>query len=63
MAREVFGANQLPGVLIVDRYNGYHQTPCAIQYCHARQLRAVQDLGKLAEDETLDPYKLFFDSC
>ncbi len=46
VAREVFGAQRLPGVLIVDRYNGYNQTPCAIQYCYAHLLREVQDLGK-----------------
>ncbi len=46
VAREIFGAKQLPGVLVVDRYNGYNQAPCAIQYCYAHLLREVQDLGK-----------------
>jgi len=46
VAREVFGAKRLPGVLVVDRYNGYNHTPCAIQYCYAHLLREVQDLGK-----------------
>lgn len=46
VAREVFGAKRLPGVLLVDRYKGYHQAPCAIQYCYAHLLREVQDLGK-----------------
>jgi transposase len=46
VAREVFGAQRLPGVLVVDRYNGYNQSPCAIQYCYAHLLREVQDLGK-----------------
>ena len=46
MARQVFGDQQLPGVLVVDRYNGYNQTPCAIQYCYAHLLREVQDLAK-----------------
>ena len=46
VAREVFAARRLPGVLVVDRYNGYNQTPCAIQYCYAHLLREVQDLAK-----------------
>lgn len=44
--REVFGTQRLPGVLVVDRYNGYNKAPCAIQYCYAHLLREVQDLGK-----------------
>ena len=46
VAREVFGAKRLPGVLVVDRYNGYNQVPCALQYCYAHLLREVQDLAK-----------------
>jgi transposase len=46
VAREVFGTQRLPGVLVVDRYNGYNRAPCAIQYCYAHLLREVQDLGK-----------------
>jgi transposase len=46
VAREVFGTRRLPGVLVVDRYNGYNRAPCAIQYCYAHLLREVQDLGK-----------------
>jgi transposase len=46
VAQEVFGTERLPGVLIVDRYNGYNQMPCLIQYCYAHLLREVQDLGK-----------------
>jgi len=46
VAREVLGTTRLPGVLVVDRYNGYNQAPCAIQYCYAHLLREVQDLGK-----------------
>jgi transposase len=46
VAHEVFGAQRLPGVLVVDRYNGYNQMPCAIQYCYAHLLREVQDLGQ-----------------
>ena len=33
VAKEVFGTEQLPGVLVVDRYNGYNRVPCQIQYC------------------------------
>jgi hypothetical protein len=46
VAQEVFGSKRLPGTLVVDRYKGYNQTPCSIQYCYAHLLRAVQDLGK-----------------
>lgn len=46
VAAEVFGASRLPGVLLVDRYNGYNRMPCAIQYCYAHLLREVQDLAK-----------------
>lgn len=42
----VFGANELPGVLVVDRYAGYNRVPCAIQYCYAHLLRDIQDLEK-----------------
>ena len=41
-----FGTQRLRGILVVDRYNGYNQTPCSIQYCYAHLLREVQDLGK-----------------
>src|SRR5438045_8734726 len=44
--QEVFGTKGLPGTLVVDRYNGYNQMPCSIQYCYAHLLREVQDLGK-----------------
>ncbi len=44
--QEVFGTKRLRGLLIVDRYNGYNQTPCALQYCYAHLLRDVQDLQK-----------------
>ena len=46
VAREVFGTEPLPGVLVVDRYNGYNRTPCSIQYCYAHLLRTVKDLEK-----------------
>ena len=35
-----------PGVLLVDRYNGYNKMPCSIQYCYAHLLRDVRDLEK-----------------
>ena len=44
--REVFGEDPLPGVLVVDRYSGYNQVPCKIQYCYSHLLRNVQDLEK-----------------
>lgn len=46
VAQEVFGTKRLPGTLVVDRYNGYNQAPCLIQYCYSHLLREVQDLGK-----------------
>ncbi len=46
VAQAVFGEKPLPGVLVVDRYAGYHKAPCALQYCYAHLLREVQDLGK-----------------
>ena len=46
VAKQVFGENKLPGVLVVDRYNGYNKAPCEIQYCYAHLLRNVQDLEK-----------------
>ena len=44
--REVFGNQPLPGVLVVDRYNGYNQVPCKLQYCYAHLMREVEDLAK-----------------
>ncbi len=46
VAAEVFGDEPLPGVLVVDRYNGYNKMPCSIQYCYAHLLREVKDLEK-----------------
>lgn len=42
----VLGNHPLPGVLVVDRYAGYNQAPCPLQYCYAHLLREVQDLEK-----------------
>lgn len=46
IALEMLGDKRLPGVLVVDRYNGYNKAPCDIQYCQAHLLREIQDLGK-----------------
>lgn len=46
VAQEVLGNKPLPGVLVVDRYQGYNKAPCEIQYCQAHLLRDVQALGK-----------------
>lgn len=51
IAREVLGDQPLTGVLVVDRYGGYNGAPCALQYCYAHLLRAVQDLQKEFPDE------------
>jgi transposase len=44
--KEVFGEKPVPGVLVVDRYNGYNKMPCSIQYCYAHLLRTVKELEK-----------------
>jgi hypothetical protein len=44
VAQAVLGARRLRGVLVVDRYQGYHRVPCALQYCYAHLLRDVEDL-------------------
>jgi transposase len=44
--KEVFGEKPVPGVLVVDRYNGYNKLPVEIQYCYAHLLRTVNDLEK-----------------
>lgn len=44
VAREVFGSEQLKGVLVVDRYAGYNRMPCRLQYCYAHLLREIKDL-------------------
>lgn len=46
VVKEVFGEKSLPGVLVVDRYQGYNKVPCEIQYCYAHLLRNIQDLEK-----------------
>ena len=51
VAQEVFGSEQLPGVLVVDRYNVYNKAPCHIQYCYAHLLRDVQDLEQEFPDK------------
>lgn len=50
VARRVLGEENLPGVLVVDRYGGYNQMPCKLQYCYAHLLREVEKL----EDEFSD---------
>jgi transposase len=44
VVKEVLGEKELGGVLVVDRYNGYNQVKCRIQYCYAHLLREVEDL-------------------
>lgn len=44
--KAVFGEENLPGALVVDRYAGYNRVPCRIQYCYAHLLRDVEDLLK-----------------
>ena len=49
--RGVFGNESLPGVLVVDRYNGYNKLPVKLQYCYAHLLRDLEKLGKDFLDE------------
>jgi transposase len=51
VAREVLGNQRLPGVLVVDRYNGYNKLRVMIQYCYAHLLRQVKDLEKDFPDQ------------
>lgn len=51
IANQILGPRRLPGVLVVDRYQGYNQAPCALQYCYAHLLREVQDLEKEFPEE------------
>jgi hypothetical protein len=44
VVREVLGEQELDGVLVVDRYNGYNRVKCRLQYCYAHLLRDVEDL-------------------
>ena len=46
VVREVLGSRRLPGTLVVDRYNGYNQAPCALQYCYSHLSRDIEDLQK-----------------
>ena len=50
--KEVFGTKELPGVLVVDRYNAYNRMPSKIQYCYAHLLRDVKDMEKEFPDNT-----------
>lgn len=49
--KSVFGEHSLPGVLVVDRYNGYSKLPVTLQYCYAHLLRDLEKLGKDFPDE------------
>jgi len=46
VVKEVLGTRRLPGTLVVDRYNGYNQAPCPLQYCYAHLLRDTEDVEK-----------------
>ncbi len=51
IAREILGEGRLPGVLVVDRYQGYNRTNCKVQYCLAHLLRKVEALESEFPDE------------
>ena len=46
VVEEVFGKEQLSGVVVVDQYAGYNRVPCSMQYCYAHLLRKQEDLAK-----------------
>jgi transposase len=46
VVEEVFGSEQLGGVLVVDQYAAYNYAPCSLQYCYAHLLRKQEDLAK-----------------
>jgi transposase len=50
-AISVFGPNQLPGVLVVDRCPAYNRAPCKIQYCYSHILREIQSLPEKFPDK------------
>lgn len=46
VAAEVLGTAPIPGVLVVDRYGGYNNAPCDLQYCYEHLRRSIEDLVK-----------------
>ena len=52
IVKEVLGTRPLPGTLVVDRYSGYNQAPCALQYCYSHLSREVKDLKKKFPDKS-----------
>lgn len=44
VVKEVLGEQKLSGTLVVDRYAGYNQAPCQLQYCYAHLLREIEEL-------------------
>ncbi|EKD32174.1 MAG: hypothetical protein ACD_77C00159G0002 [uncultured bacterium] len=54
--KSIFGEKTLPGVLVVDRYNGYNKLPVKIQYCYAHLLRDVEKLEKNFPEEEVKSF-------
>jgi transposase len=46
VVKEVLGPRHLSGTLVVDRYNGYNQAPCPLQYCYVHLSRDTEDIQK-----------------
>ncbi len=64
VAEEVLGKERLGGVLVVDRYGGYNQVPCEIQYCYAHLLRALEDLAKeFSKNREIRGYTMQMGKC
>ncbi len=57
VVEEVFGQEQLPGYLVVDRYAGYNRVGCQVQYCYAHLLREMKDLAvKFADEKEVEAF-------
>ena len=50
VAHEVLGNKRLPGTLVVDRYHGYNEAPCHLQYRYSHLSRDIEDLQKDSPD-------------
>ena len=57
VVKEVLGEQALGGTLVVDRYVGYTQAPCRLQYCYAHLLREIKDLeAEFARDQEVQAF-------
>ena len=54
--KAIFGSEQLPGVLVVDRYPGYNKLPVKLQYCYAHLLRELEKLEKDFPEQEVEAF-------